>query len=84
MLRLWSMAGLAVQMRVLAGFLYVLHVGVTSLTSFVPGVVWRVSRNLINGRRTVMPILLETLGNHKAAHSPEDQERDDKEPGKSK
>ena len=83
-LRLRSVAGLAVHVRMHAGLLHFEYVAVTCLTSVMPGVVRLAAPDLTDRGGAVVSILAKTFGDNEAANSPEDQECDHEKSCKSK
>jgi hypothetical protein len=76
------MTGLAVDVGMLAGLLFVSHVGVTGLTRVMPGELCRVSGNLAHRSSAVVPILPKAFGDNVVARHQKYQESEDKQPRK--
>src|ERR1035438_3601257 len=74
------MAGFALHIWLLPGFLFVRHVRVAGLARLVAGKLRRVLCNLADGRSAIVPILAEAFGDHVVAHHQKDQKGEDKEP----
>ena len=77
-------AGLAVDVRMLAGLLCVEHIAVAGLAGLVAGEVDRACGNLADRIPAVVPILSKAPRDDKAAHGQEDQEGDQKNRRESK
>jgi hypothetical protein len=77
-----SVAGLAVYVRVLAGFLGVRDIGVAGLACLMAGKLCGVSGDVTERGPAVVAILPESFGDNVVAHHEKRQECEDEEPRK--
>ena len=84
MLRLWSVARLAVDVHMLAALLLFQNVGVAVFASLVAGVVYWPSGDFGDGISAIVSILSETLRHQERTHSHKRQAADYENSGQSK
>ena len=79
-----AVAGLAVHIGVLAGFLGIEHVGVAGITRIMAGEVHGARGDFIDGGSAVVAVLAEALGYDVAAYDPERRKATTNRPAKRK
>lgn len=84
MLRQWSMARLAIHVRVLAFALQIEHIGVARLARLVTGELYRTGCNLTDRIAAIVPELPEAARNHIMSNDEENDEGENEESRKSK
>ena len=84
MLRLRSVAGFAVHMRMLARLLHIENIGVAGFAGVMTGIVHGARPNLPDRSRTIVSIAAKGLWNDMTSYGPEHEKRNYKEPCKPK
>ena len=72
----WTMACLAVHMRVLAGLLFICFIAMAGFACIVPGKFHRIRGDFIDRGCPIMPVLPEGLGNNPVANHQEHNKRE--------
>ena len=75
----WAMAGLAIHMRVLAGFLHIQHVRMAVFARLMPGKLHRTRRDFSNSIAAIVAVLPETTRYHVSPDHKEHNEGENEE-----